>query len=161
MILMEPKKAFKIFYYATELRWSGERRGELSCEGKPGLEIAAPPEFKGHPGRWTPEDLFVGAIEICIMTTFLAFAHHKKLGLIQYESSTQGTLENVDGRYQFTRVMVSPRITVATSDEIALAEQLFHDVEGSCLISNSLKTQVEIQPVILAANASPGPVMAV
>lgn len=79
---MEPKKTFKIFHYNTQLRWSGERRGDLSSEGKPGLEIAAPPEFKGHPGLWTPEDLFVAAVEICTMTTFLAFASHKKLGLL-------------------------------------------------------------------------------
>jgi organic hydroperoxide reductase OsmC/OhrA len=158
---MEPKKAFKIFHYNTQLRWSGERRGELSSAGKPGLEIAAPPEFKGHPGLWTPEDLFVAAVEICIMTTFLAFASHKKIGLLQYESAAEGTLENVDGKYQFTRVVVTPRITVATAEEIDAAGQLIHDVEGACLISNSLKTQVELQPVIAAVDVTLKPAMAV
>ena len=147
---MEPKKAFKIFHYNTQLRWSGERRGESSSEDKPSLEVAAPPEFKGHAGLWTPEDLFVAAVEICIMTTFLAFASHKKVGLLQYESAAEGTLENVDGKYQFTRVVVTPRITMTTADEIATAGQLIHDVEGACLISNSLKTRVELQPVIVA-----------
>ncbi|MBZ5534558.1 MAG: OsmC family protein [Acidobacteriia bacterium] len=158
---MEPKKVFKIFHYNTQLRWSGERHGDLSSEGKPGLKIAAPPEFKGHPGLWTPEDLLVAAVEICTMTTFLAFASHKKIGLLQYESAAEGTLENVNGKYQFTRVVVTPRITVATADEIATVEQLIRDVEGACLISNSLKTQVELRPVILAEDLSLKPALVV
>jgi len=158
---MEAKKAFKIFHYMTQLRWTGERRGELASHGKPTLEIAAPPEFKGHPGRWTPEDLFVAAVDICTMTTFLAFAAHKKLGLVLYQSTAEGTLENVEGKYQFTQVTVSPHVTVATEEEIPAAEQILRDVEASCLISNSITAHVEIQAVIQSEAASLKPLVIV
>ena len=34
-------------------RWSREKRGVLAVAGKPDLEVASPPEFRGHPGIWT------------------------------------------------------------------------------------------------------------
>lgn len=148
---MEPKKAFKVFHYNTHLQWTHERRGELTSEGKPTLEVAPPPEFKGPAGVWTPEDLFVAAVDICTMTTFLAFANHKKLPLLSYESSAKGTLENVEGKYQFTQVSLTPRITVASEADVPLAEKIIRDAEASCLISNSIKAQVVLQPEISVA----------
>ena len=49
----------KVFKYQNELEWKGERKGFLSEEGKPGFMVATPPEFRGHPNIWSPEDLFV------------------------------------------------------------------------------------------------------
>ena len=61
----------KQFTYKTYLRWKEERKGTLSSSGKSDIEVATPPEFRGHPGIWTPEELFIGSVNICIMTTFL------------------------------------------------------------------------------------------
>ncbi|MGH7545745.1 MAG: hypothetical protein ACREKI_06135 [Gemmatimonadota bacterium] len=41
------------------MRWTGERKGVISAEGKPELGVATPPEFKGHEGIGSPEDLYV------------------------------------------------------------------------------------------------------
>lgn len=148
---MEPKKAFKVFHYNTHLQWTHERRGELRSEGKPTLEVAPPPEFKGPTGVWTPENLFIAAVDICTMTTFLAFADHKKLPLLSYESSAHGILENVGGRYQFTQLRLMPRIGVASETDIPMAEKIIHDAEANCLISNSIKAQVVLQAEISVA----------
>lgn len=42
--------------------------------GKPEIQVWASPEFKRHEGNWSPEDLLVASVEVCTMTTFLAFA---------------------------------------------------------------------------------------
>lgn len=148
---MESKKAFKVFHYDTQLRWIHERRGEISSPGKLAFEVAPPPEFKGPEGVWTPEDLFVAAVEICTMTTFLALAEHRKLPFTKYASSAQGTLENVDGKYLFTQIVLNPRITVASEADIPAAEKIIHDAEAQCLISNSIRGRVEMKPTIIAA----------
>jgi len=80
------------------------------------------------------------------MTTFLAFAERKALPLVRYESAASGLLENVEGKYQFTLVTVSPRITVASEEDIPKAEQILHDAHANCLIGNSIKTKVEVEP---------------
>jgi organic hydroperoxide reductase OsmC/OhrA len=143
---MELKQIYKSFQYHTQLQWTGGRQGQLSCDGKPFFQVASPPEFKGPTGVWTPEDLFIASVDICTMTTFLAFAERKALPLVHYESAARGLLENVEGKYQFTLVTLSPRVTVASEEDIPKAEQILHDAHANCLIGNSIKTKVEVRP---------------
>ena len=74
-----PRARHKSFTYRTDLAWTSGRSGLLSAEGKPDLQVSSPPEFKGEPGRWTPEDLFVSAVNVCTMTTFAALKPASRL----------------------------------------------------------------------------------
>jgi organic hydroperoxide reductase OsmC/OhrA len=56
------------YFYDTEVEWSERRRGNLRSDGLPEVQIAAPPEFQGDAGTWTPEHLFVGSVNVCFMT---------------------------------------------------------------------------------------------
>ena len=69
----------KVYLYHTTVKWTDHRKGTMSCEGKPNVEVATPPEFKGHEGIWSPEDLFVASANICLMTTFIAVAERAAL----------------------------------------------------------------------------------
>lgn len=68
----------KQFIYETRLKWTRGRDGLLTSEDKLPIEISTPPEFKGHPGLWTPELLLVASVDICVMTTFLYYAEKKR-----------------------------------------------------------------------------------
>lgn len=142
----QPKRTYKTFTYNTSLKWAGDRAGMLHSPGKPEFRVASPPEFKGEEGVWTPEDLFVAAVETCTMTTFLAFAFNKKLPVQSYESSAEGKLEFVDGGYRFTGVIVKPVITLNSEDAIELARQIMHAAHEKCLISNSIHASVDVDP---------------
>ncbi|MDF1556962.1 MAG: hypothetical protein P1P80_02090 [ANME-2 cluster archaeon] len=50
-----------ILYYETSLRWDREKIGTVTFpqEGKTPIVVAKPPEFGGHEGIITPEDMFV------------------------------------------------------------------------------------------------------
>ncbi len=145
----QSKPKYKSFHYSTNLRWVGDRAGMMNAEGKPEFRVASPPEFKGEEGVWTPEDLFVAAVETCTMTTFLAFAYRKKLPLKSYESKAEGKLEFVDGGYRFTRVILKPVIVVSSADAIDEAQKIIHTAHEKCLIANSIRAEVEIEPEIL------------
>ena len=136
------------FIYKNHVKWLKERKGLLSSSGKSTIEVATPPEFKGHPGIWTPEDFFVSSVNICIMNTFLYFAEREKLELVKYESFAEGTLERVDNKFMFSKIKVFPQIFVASSADIEKAKNLLELSEKGCLISNSIKSDVEIKPEI-------------
>ncbi len=59
-----------------------------------------------------PEDVFVASANICLMTTFLAVAERAGLAFASYESSAEGRLEPVAGKYQFTALTLKPVITL-------------------------------------------------
>ena len=136
----------KSYRYTTSVRWTGEKKGIMDIAGKPSVEVATPPEFKGHEGIWSPEDLFVASVNSCIMTTFLAFAERAGLAFGGYESEAEGLLEFVDGRLLFTKIVVRPRVLLTSGEDRAKAEEILHKAEKNCLVSNSLLTEVLLEP---------------
>lgn len=136
----------KSYKYATSVLWTGEKKGTLTVGGKPPVEVATPPEFKGHEGIWSPEDLCVAAVNACIMTTFLAFAGRAGLPFEGYESEAEGTLEFVDERFVFTKIVVRPKVTLRPGADRKQAEEILHKAEKNCLVSNSLRTEVVLEP---------------
>ncbi len=138
----------KVYLYETTVRWTDYRKGRISCQGKPDVEVATPPEFKGHEGIWSPEDLFVASANVCLMTTFLAVAERTGLAFSSYESTAEGRLELVDGKFQFTAITIKPTITLKSEADAAKAKELIEKAEANCLISNSMKATVTLEPVI-------------
>jgi organic hydroperoxide reductase OsmC/OhrA len=140
----------KSYTYTADVAWTGARAGSLTSAGKPALRVASPPEFRGEAGVWTPEDLFVASANICTMTTFLSFAERRGIDLRSYTSSAQGTLELVDGTFQFTKILIRPVLGVP-AQQVADATQVMHEAHSKCLIANSMKCEVDVEPTVQPA----------
>jgi organic hydroperoxide reductase OsmC/OhrA len=148
MIMTEP------YFYQTEVGWAGERKGELRAPSLPDIRVAAPPEFKGHENTWTPEHLFVAAVNSCFMTTFLAIAELSKLDFVGFSASATGKLEKAEGRgLAITEVTVRPRLTVRRGQDVERASRILEKAERNCLISNSISSTVLLKPEILVESA--------
>ncbi|MBL8073137.1 MAG: OsmC family protein [Nitrospira sp.] len=143
---MESKS--KVYLYQTSVRWTEQRKGMISCAGKPDVQVATPPEFKGHENIWSPEDLFVASANVCLMTTFLAVAERAGLAFSSYESTAEGRLEIVEGKFQFTAITIRPSITLKPGGDAGKAKELIEKAEHNCLISNSMKAKVTLEPAI-------------
>jgi len=143
-----PKMKYKSFTYRTGLQWLGGRAGTLRSEGKPAFRVASPPEFKGEAGVWTPEDLFVASVNVCIMSTFVAFAERQKLPVVAYSCDAEGLIEFVDTAYRFTRLTLHPRIIVRIAEAVAQAEKTIRDAHNHCIVSNSIVSEVALEPQI-------------
>jgi len=139
----------KTFTYTTTLDHVIARTGVARSGAKPELRVASPPEFKGEKDVWTPEDLFVSSIEVCLMLTFIGVAEKRALEFIRYESSAEGTLEWIDGSYRFTRVVVRPRVTVASVEAIAVAYEVIGRAHATCLVANSVRSDVIVKPEVV------------
>ena len=143
-------KKNKKFVYKTTVTWREEKKGFLCSFGKETIEIATPPEFKGHKGLWTPEDLFVASVNVCIKTTFLHYAQRDNFEFLSYESEAEGILERVGNKFMFSEIKVRPKITVVSSDKTEKAKELIELAEKNCLISNSIASKVTVYPEISA-----------
>ena len=141
------------YSYSTEVAWTGGRSGDLSAPDLPDLEVDAPPEFKGHEGVWTPEHLFVAAVNSCFMTTFLAIAENSKLEFVSFSADAKGKLEKLEGRgFIMTEVVLRPKLLISHARDAERAGRILEKAERNCLISNSIKTETRLEPKINFAN---------
>ena len=146
----QPKVKYKTFTYGTGLNWMRGKIGSLTSNGRPEVQVSSPPEFKGQPGYWTPEDLFVGTAEMCQMLTFLAIAQKHQLPIISYKSSARGTLEFIDGQYRFTHIVIMPTVVVENSAKEVDVQVMLRDAHKRCLITNSITAVVEVNPIVIS-----------
>lgn len=138
----------KTFHFSTGLDWLSGRAALLRGEGKLEFRVAPPPEFRGEPNVWSPEHLFVAAIDTCLLMTFAGLSEKNGLQLVSYRSEAEGLLEWVEGSYRFTAVTVRPEITVRDEAAVARARDLLERAHATCLIANSLRTVVTVEPEI-------------
>jgi peroxiredoxin-like protein len=136
--------------YEVNLQWNNDRKGTLSSPVLPNqIEVATPPDFpKGMAGIWSPEHLFVAAVNSCLMTTFLAIAENSKIEFISFESNAVGIVDKVDGKYAVTEIILKPKLVIPPSQHEDRAKRVIEMSEKACLISNSIKTKITLEPII-------------
>ncbi|MEX2088679.1 MAG: OsmC family protein, partial [Bacteroidota bacterium] len=78
----------------------------------------------------------------------IALATRLQIPLVSYTSDAEGTLEFVDGGYTFTNVVLRPVIEVGSAEAVLQAEHTIHAAHKNCLIANSVKSRVVVEPVI-------------
>lgn len=138
----------KSFTYRTSAEWKGRRAAQIASSGKDGFRVASPPEFRGEPNVWTPEDLFVSAIETCFLMTFAGLVEKRHLAVEAYYSEAEGLLEYTDEHYRFTLVTLKPTVIVRDVPAVAPVAAALDDAKNDCLIANSLTTRVIVVPDI-------------
>jgi organic hydroperoxide reductase OsmC/OhrA len=85
------------------------------------------------------------------MSTFLAFAERAGLAFASYESDAEGRVELVAGKLQVTSVTLTPRVTVQSSGDVDKAKEFLTKAESNCLISNSVKSHITMNPTVSSA----------
>lgn len=140
------------YLYETEVEWTDQRMGELESPGLETLKVASPPEFQGHEGIWTPEHYFVASVNSCFMTTFLAIAQMSKLEVVSFDSKAVGKLDKVEGAgFQMTEIAIRPRLVIRHAKDLERARRILEKAERNCLISNSIKSVVQLDIELLRA----------
>ncbi|MCB0537982.1 MAG: OsmC family protein [Bacteroidetes bacterium] len=136
--------------YNVNLIWKKDRLGAVSSpELNDNIEVATPPEFdKGIAGVWSPEHFFTAAVNSCFMTTFLAIAEYSKFNFIDLKVESEGILEKVDGKFMMSKVVLKPTLIVAADTREDRAIRIMEKAEKACLISNSIKSEIEFLPKV-------------
>ncbi|MBK9734475.1 MAG: OsmC family protein [Saprospiraceae bacterium] len=142
-------------FYNVNIEWNTDRKGvmcspELNNDSGSCIEVATPPEFpKGIPGIWSPEHLFTAAVSSCLMTTFLAIAENSKLSFNKFTCKSKGKLEQVDGKYVMSEIILEPTVTILDEKDREKAERIIQKSESACLISNSIRSKITLRPTVL------------
>lgn len=142
-------------FYTVEVNWNSDRKGvmcspELMSEGASCVEVATPPEFpKGIPGIWSPEHLFTASVSSCLMTTFLAIAENSKLEFAGFSCKSKGKLEKIDGKFLMSEVILEPIVIISNENDREKALRVLSKSEAACLISNSIKSKVTMNPQVI------------
>lgn len=136
--------------YEVNLQWNYGTKGTLSSSVLPTkIEVATPPDFpNGIAGIWSPEHLFVAAINACLMATFLAIANNSKVEFSSFQSDATGKVEKIDGKYGVTEITITPKLVIPAHGDEERIRHIFQMSEKACAISNSIKSKINLMPEI-------------
>ncbi len=85
------------------------------------------------------------------MTTFLAIAENSKLAFTEFHCNSKGKLEQVEGKFRMTEIILDAHVTIANESDRERAERVLQKSESACLISNSINSKVILNPVVEVA----------
>jgi peroxiredoxin-like protein len=135
-------------HYTVTALGAVEGEVELTGERLPTLRSASPAELGGPGDRWSPETFLVGAVADCFILTFRAVARASKLSWTSLQCEVTGTLDRVDRVTQFTHLNVHAHLTVPARTDPDQARRALEKAERSCLIANSLKATIHLEPEV-------------
>ena len=127
------------------------RNHHWAFEGETRVEASAAPGFLGDESRVDPEEALLASAASCHMLYFLAYAAKAGFTMTSYEDNPEGKVEkNEAGDPWVSAIIMRPRAVFIgdkrpTGDEI---EKLHHRAHKSCIIANSLKSALTIEPII-------------
>jgi len=132
-------------YSATISRTFSSR---ARVEASPRQELRGGPsqELDGDSGSWSPEQLVLSALGICMLTTFEAFAARDGITLLAWTSTATGTVERTPEGLMFTSIVLG--VDMMIDGNVHKVEATLEDAKQYCLVLNSLRVPVVIEAQI-------------
>lgn len=113
------------------------------------MDFSAPATLYGQSNMLTPEDAFVGALNMCFQLMFIWSVEKLKIDLISYESEAEGLVEELlDRTAAFKKIVLRPRIEARNCRE-DLVRRALRLAEKYSLVAQSIKAELVIEPEIL------------
>jgi peroxiredoxin-like protein len=135
------------FRYSVTAQWTGRRSGELTTHAtEDPIQFSAPPEFKGEPGKWTPEHLLLSAMSSCFVATFRAIAEASKFEYEALEVDALGVLHKWPDGYRFVSITLRPRLALKDQFDGERAKKLLEKAEQNCIVSKAVSCLVKMEP---------------
>lgn len=141
----------KKYVYHTTAHWTEHKRGIVEADSTipRTINFAAPPEFGGEPGLWTPEHFLLASLSTCFVATFRGVSEASKMEFHSLELNCEGTIEKQDGGLRFTRIVLRPVVTLIHAEDQEKAGRLLEKAERSCLIARSMLATIVLEPKVV------------
>jgi organic hydroperoxide reductase OsmC/OhrA len=146
--------------YQTNLLWTGnvghgtrnynsyKRDFTIEILNKVNILGSSDPAFLGDKNKHNPEELLLSSISSCHMLWFLHLASTKGIKVIDYTDTATGIMvEKEDGSGYFESVTLNPVVTISDQSRIIETNELHHQSNKYCFISNSLNFTVKHNPI--------------
>lgn len=148
-------------HYEIAVEWTGNqgpgtssyqdygRSHIVSADGLPEIRGTADPSFRGSSDAWNPEQLFLAALSQCHLLTYLALCAKHGVVVTEYVDEPVGTMTSrPTGGGRFTDVLLRPRVTVASADQVDKAHGLHEQAGELCFIAQSVSVPVRHEPTV-------------
>ncbi len=144
---MEQAERFRVLAW-----WSSGRSGIAQSDSAPNtIHFASPPAFGGMDGRWSPEDLLLGAIASSYTTTFRTLAENAKFEHTDLQVEVEGFLKNAPTGYSFAEISIHANLVIPDESERARALKLLNTAKNMCVVSRALAIQQVFEPLVAVA----------
>jgi len=134
--------------YKTTATWRGGHLGEIECSNGTRMDFSAPVALYGQPNVLTPEDAFVGALNMCFQLMFIWSIEKMKIDLVSYKCESEGFVEDLlDRTSVFKKMVLRPKIKVRNCTENTV-KRVLKLAEKFSLVAQSIKAELVIEPEI-------------
>jgi len=135
-------KRQKSYLFKNTVFKEGDESAKTIFSGTGELEVGPAPEFEGSPETLNPEEMFVAAINNCLMTTFFYFVRKSNFEILSYCSEAEGRVEKQTDGFRFTNVEVRAEVTLQHQELAEKVNELGDLAKKYCLVSRSLACPV-------------------
>lgn len=132
--------------YSTTISRTFASRARVEAPARQQLHGGPSQELDGDTGSWSPEQLVLSALGICMLTTFEAFAARDGITLLAWTGTATGTVERTPEGLMFTSIVLGVDMTI--DGNIGKVETTLEDAKQYCLVLNSLRVPVVIEAQI-------------
>lgn len=143
--------------YRVTAWWTSGQTGIAKSQSAPNaIHFTAPLQFGGLEGRWTPEDLLMGALASCFTTTFHALAGYAKFEYTDLSVEAEGAVSKAKNGYCFNEIVVRSNLKIPNEKQRDQALKLLARTQMLCLVSRALALpptfQFSVEISVLAGN---------
>jgi organic hydroperoxide reductase OsmC/OhrA len=136
-------------HYELSVTATADGQARLSALPRPDIVGGPPPQFGGLEESWSPEHLLLGAVSLCLLTTFKALADATGVRPISYSSRVKGILDRISDGLAFTLIVLDVDVRVPDAQAQA-ANELLLKAHRLCIVSRALKPSVELRMTVVA-----------
>ncbi|HUX74814.1 MAG TPA: OsmC family protein [Steroidobacteraceae bacterium] len=140
-------------HYQASAQGAAEGIVEVGAHDLAPLPTAAPPEFDGPGGAWSPETLLLAALADCFVLTLRSVSRAARFEWRTVQCRVEGVLDRVAGVAQFCRFTTRAKLAVPPGANREKARELLERAEKFCLIGNSLRGERLLQIEIVESDA--------
>jgi|ERR1022692_831288 organic hydroperoxide reductase OsmC/OhrA len=143
--------------YRVSAWWTSGRTGLAKCESAPNaIHFSEAVELGGLEGRWTPEQFLLCALAACFTTTFEAVARNARFAYTDLEVEVEGTVRKEGLGCSFNEIVLRPRLTVQSEEELEEGMGLLRRTKGLCLIGRAISVPQTTEPKVEVCKMPPG-----
>ena len=136
-------KSQRTYLFKNTVFKKGDETAKTVFSGPGEIKVGPAPEFDGSPETLNPEEMFVAAINNCLMTTFFYFVRKINIEILSYYSEAQGQVEKQKDGFRFTNVEVRAKVTLQQQDLVEKVRGIGNLAEKYCLVSRSVACPVD------------------
>jgi organic hydroperoxide reductase OsmC/OhrA len=134
--------------------WASGRTGLAKSSSAPNaIHFTAAPAFGGLEGRWTPEDLLLGAVASSYTTTFRAVAENSKFEFTDLQVEVEAGITSGETGYNLGPLIIRANLMIQQEAEQDRAAKILQEAERLCLVGRALSAERKFESTVKVIEA--------